>query len=268
MRWIIGDIHGMLKPLETVLRSVEIADDEAELLFIGDYINRGPSSADVVETLIALPEARFIRGNHDDIFDLILNQQCFALHPSAPNPLMAMRWFLEHGLDKTMLSYGADPQLIDDYIQRPDDRLIGELTRTVPPHHRAFFRRLPSAIDERDFFMVHATWPTDAKAEWPGVSTRLADDNKLRHAALWQRFTNEDIGRRKPWRRTGFFGHTPVANYTAAARTGLALPLVGPQIVLLDTACALSTAGRLTAFCVETRTFIQADHFGNLVDDD
>lgn len=267
MRWIIGDIHGMLGPLETLLRAVDVADDEAELLFVGDYINRGAHSAEVVETLLALPDARFIRGNHDDIFDLILSGECYALHPTAPNPLMAMRWFLEHGLDKTLLSYGADPELIERYIERPDDRLIPQLTAGVPAEHRRFFRQLPPVIDEHDFFLVHATWPTDHKTELPGVSTRVKSDPSLRHAALWGRFTDEEIGRRKAWRRTGFFGHTPVANY-AAARNGPDLPLVGPQIVLLDTGCALSTSGRLTAFCVETRTFIQTDHFGGLIDED
>jgi serine/threonine protein phosphatase 1 len=267
MRWIIGDIHGMLSPLENLLRAIDVADDEAELLFLGDYVNRGPASADVVETLLALPEARFIRGNHDDVFDLVLNRECYCVHASAPNPLMAMRWFLEHGLDKTLLSYGADPELIERYIEKPNEKLIPELTAGVPENHRKFFRQLPPVIDEHDFFMAHATWPTDERTELPGLSTRVKSGSGLRHAALWGRFTDEEIGRRKAWRRTGFFGHTPVSNYVAAARTGMELPLVGPQIVLLDTGCALSSSGRLTGFCVETRTYIQTDHFGKLVDD-
>lgn len=267
MRWIIGDIHGMLGPLETLLRAIEVADDEAELLFIGDYVNRGPDSANAVETLLALPDARFIRGNHDDIFDLVLNNQCASLHPSAPNPLMAMRWFLEHGLDKTLLSYGADPKLIERYIQNPDGKLIADLTAGVPAHHRAFFRALPMVIDEHDFFMVHAIWPIDRKTELPGVGERVKNSGPMRHAALWERFRDDDIAARKAWRRTGFFGHTPVYNYASAGRTGKDLPLVGPQIVLLDTGCALGSTGRLTAFCVETRTYIQTDHFGKLVEE-
>lgn len=268
MRWIIGDIHGMLNPLHTLLRAVEFADDEAEFLFLGDYINRGPDSAMVVETLLAIPDARFIRGNHDDVFDLILNRDCFCPHSTAPNPLLAMKWFLEHGLDKTWLSYGADPEQIERFLERPEDKIMQDLVALVPQHHRRFFRHLPPAIDEQDFFMVHATWPTDEKTDGPGVAMRLKNHPKLRHPALWGRFRDEDIGKRKAWRRQGFFGHTPVHNYMASAQSGPDLPLTGPQITLLDTGCALGPSGRLTAFCVETRTFIQTDHFGNLVEEE
>lgn len=268
MRWIIGDIHGMLGPLETLLRAVDVADEEAELLFIGDYINRGPDSALVVETLLAIPDGRFIRGNHDDVFDLIVNGDCYAPHPAAPSRLAAMRWFLEHGLDRTLLSYGADPEQLERFLEKPTDRLMAQLIELVPEHHRRFFRNLPPAIDEHDFFMVHAYWPPNERTESPGVAMRLRNDPRLRYDALWARFTDQDIGVRKNWRRTGFFGHTPVNNYLAAAQDGLDLPLVGPQCVLLDTACALEESGRLTAFCVETRTFLQTDHFGNLVDEE
>lgn len=268
MRWIIGDIHGMLGPMETLLRAVDVADDEAEILFLGDYINRGPDSALVVETLLALPDCRFIRGNHDDVFDLILNGDCYAPHPTAPQPLTALRWFLEHGLDRTMLSYGADPEQLERFLQKPTDRLMAQLVELVPEHHRRFFRSLPPAIDEHDFFMVHALWPAEERTESPGVAMRLANNPRLRHDALWGRYVDQDIGCRKNWGRTGFFGHTPVNNYMAAAQGGQDLPVVGPQCVLLDTACALSPTGRLTAFCVETRTFLQTDHFGNLVDEE
>jgi hypothetical protein len=59
-----------------------------------------------------------------------------------------------------------------------------------------------------------------------------------------------------------FFGHTPVGNY-AATRGSRMVPVVGPSIVLLDTAAALG--GRLTAYCVETGRFLQADPSGRTV---
>jgi hypothetical protein len=46
------------------------------------------------------------------------------------------------------------------------------------------------------------------------------------------------------------------------------IPVVGPRIVLLDTACALGTFGRLTAYCVEAESILQVDHFGKMVQDD
>src|SRR5690606_1076938 len=137
--------------------------------------------------------------------------------------------FLEHGLDKTLLSYGADPALIERYIERPSEKLIPDLIAGVPESHRRFFRQLPPVIDEHDFFMAHASWPTDEKTELPAVSTRVRADSRLRHEVLWGRLTADDMARRKAWRRTGFFGHSPVGNYTTAHGSG-DLPLVGPQI--------------------------------------
>jgi hypothetical protein len=43
------------------------------------------------------------------------------------------------------------------------------------------------------------------------------------------------------------------------------VPIAGNQVVLIDTGCALSQAGRLTAYCVEQRRYVQADRFGKIV---
>ena len=99
---------------------------------------------------------------------------------------------------------------------------------------------------------------------------------RLRHPLLWGRFTDDEIHRVKAWRRTGYFGHTPVSNYAASYRTpgGLLrgkvdrpqmVPVVGPKIVLLDTAAALGEDGRLPPYCPEKQGFLQADHFGEMV---
>ena len=58
MRWVIGDIHGMVKPLEALIRAVEQHDKERQLMFVGDYVNRGPHSKEVIDLLLSLKEAR------------------------------------------------------------------------------------------------------------------------------------------------------------------------------------------------------------------
>jgi hypothetical protein len=55
-----------------------------------------------------------------------------------------------------------------------------------------------------------------------------------------------------------------VGNYLAL-RGRRMVPVVGPSIVLLDTAAALGAHGRLTAYCVESGRFLQADHAGRPV---
>ena len=74
------------------------------------------------------------------------------------------------------------------------------------------------------------------------------------------------MGRTKAWRRTGYFGHTPVSFYGAAiGRSTVMLPVVANRMVLLDTAAALGHDGRLTALCPDDGAFVQVDHFGALV---
>ena len=63
----IGDVHGCLTALDTLLDFVELQPDDT-LIFLGDYVDRGPDSRGVVERLIELsarPNTIFLRGNHD-----------------------------------------------------------------------------------------------------------------------------------------------------------------------------------------------------------
>lgn len=70
----IGDIHGCLKALETLIDCVEPSDDDV-LVTLGDYVDRGPDAYGVIEYLIAL-HRRFqlvaLRGNHEE---MMLNAQ-------------------------------------------------------------------------------------------------------------------------------------------------------------------------------------------------
>lgn len=63
----IGDIHGSPVALRTLLESLNLRDNR--LIFLGDYIDRGPGSSQVLETLLELssdPKHVFLRGNHEE----------------------------------------------------------------------------------------------------------------------------------------------------------------------------------------------------------
>jgi len=66
------------------------------------------------------------------------------------------------------------------------------------------------------------------------------------------------IARNKRWKRTGYFGHTPVK----ALGVDENVPVRGPKIVLLDTGAALNAHGRLTAVCADTGETLQVDRRG------
>src|SRR5262245_39166841 len=63
----IGDVHGCLTALDTLLGFVQPGRDD-QLVFLGDYVDRGPDSKGVVNRLIELQhtgQAVFLRGNHE-----------------------------------------------------------------------------------------------------------------------------------------------------------------------------------------------------------
>jgi serine/threonine protein phosphatase 1 len=269
MRWIIGDVHGMLRSLEALLKEVSRVDSGARFFFAGDYVNRGPDSRGVVDLLLSLRDARFIRGNHDDIFDHVLNGTCYAAEEKEEaDPLFSFQWFMHHGLDATFASYGVDSAEIEFCNHRPSMRQLDRITAQVPESHKLFFRNLPALIEEPDLFVVHAKWDPDEADSRPAMAQQLERSFPARYEALWGRFSEDEIQRTKAWSRTGYFGHTPVYVYAASQRTGelLVRPIAGPKIVLLDTGVALSESGRLTAYCPDEQVFVQADRFGRVVE--
>jgi serine/threonine protein phosphatase 1 len=99
MRWIVGDIHGMLRPLERLVAAVRAADPDARLMFAGDYVNRGPDARGVVDFLLGLGDtARFVRGNHDDVFDQVLTGENFTGEIGSDHRAAAFKWFMQHAL--------------------------------------------------------------------------------------------------------------------------------------------------------------------------
>ena len=262
MRWIIGDIHGMLRPLEALVAAVDRADKERQFLFVGDYVNRGPDSRAVIDLLLSLGRARFVRGNHDDVLDQVLSSVSYCGKPGEDYRIAAFKWFMQHGLDKTFLSYGARGQELTATLRRPTSRALDELAAHVPVAHKQFVRQLPAVIEEDDFFVAHAKWDIYTPTADPPVAERLAAAEGPRYTLLWGRYRTDEVPAEKAWHHTGYFGHTPVDSYSDG---DVLLPIAGPKLVLLDTAAALVPHGRLTALCHETRRFIQVDAAGKVV---
>ena len=69
--FVVGDLHGCVEELDRLLQ--ELAPGDADtVVFLGDYIDRGPSPRDVVERVLRLqregPSCVFLKGNHEDMF--------------------------------------------------------------------------------------------------------------------------------------------------------------------------------------------------------
>ena len=163
--YAIGDVHGCLAELKAAER--RIAADAARLpaarriiLCLGDLVDRGPQSADVLDHLTGAPPAGFERlslcGNHDETFLAFLDD------PQA-NP-----GWLEFGGEETLQSYGVDMLR----LARRGNGLagLGEALRDIVPEaHVKFLSRLPVAVRFGDVLFVHAGVrpgvPLDAQAE-------------------------------------------------------------------------------------------------------
>ena len=150
--YAIGDIHGealKLDRLHALIRA-DAAGRAAErriAIYLGDYVDRGPDSAGVVDRLIAdtLPgfERVFLMGNHED----------FLLHfLEAANSMSA--WFYNGGV-QTLESYDVDPRGHDAWMADPGE-LRDEFRSRLPPAHVGFFEALDLYRIEGDYLFVHA----------------------------------------------------------------------------------------------------------------
>jgi len=67
----VGDIHGCIDPMNRLLARIEAYAASGTVVFLGDYIDRGPDSSAVLDRLMAGPSANFrwicLMGNHEDM---------------------------------------------------------------------------------------------------------------------------------------------------------------------------------------------------------
>ncbi len=150
--YAVGDIHGRADLLRRLLGLIE-ADNarqpraEVWLIFLGDYIDRGPASRDVIDILMEHPsfadKVVRLRGNHED-----------ALLTFLDDPSHGRLW-LEWGGMATMTSYGVrvPADLPADQRFEHLSRRLGEL---LPAGHRAFLAALPLTQTLGDYMFVHA----------------------------------------------------------------------------------------------------------------
>src|SRR5262249_23670982 len=150
-----------------------------------------------------------------------------------PEPrFSAFQWFMQHGLDKTLASYGITPSEMQRALKKPGDASLDYLVEPVPQAHRKFIRDLPVVLETDDMFVAHAQWNITTPTEDPPLTERIASSEVIRYTLLWGRYRADELEAEKPWGRTGYFGHTPVDSYL---ETDTLVPIAGPKIVLLDT---------------------------------
>lgn len=141
MIYAIGDIHGQLLKLQRLLDKLELQPED-RLVFMGDYVDRGPASKEVIETLCRIqterPNTVFIRGNHDQTF--MDARDLFDPNREARRPYRQISWWFEYGGRETIESYGPHH----------------EWYKYVPDHHWAFLDSTILEFREGPYVFVHA----------------------------------------------------------------------------------------------------------------
>ena len=181
--YAIGDVHGRLDLLERMHESIaeELArdrPDEWRIVHLGDYVDRGPDSAGVIDLLISAraadPRVMALVGNHDVGFLDFLG---------LPDPTGL---FARYGGVDTARSYGVR---LDPDDGRAFAAQAAELRAAVPEAHAAFLRGLPYSLEFGDFFFCHAgirpgvpldkqapmdlIWIRDAFLDHPGLHPKV-----------------------------------------------------------------------------------------------
>ena len=146
--YAIGDIHGCRKQLVSLLGSV--GEDahrfggEVRLVFLGDYVDRGPDSAGVLDCLTSadLPgKADFLMGNHEEAMLEVYDGETETL-----------AGWLRFGGAQTLESYGIDRA----EVHRLGIDLPARMREVVPAAHVDFLRNLQDQVRIGDHLFVHA----------------------------------------------------------------------------------------------------------------
>lgn len=148
-RFVIGDIHGCDKALRTLIESIDPSPDD-ELVFLGDYVDRGPDSRGVIDQIIDLRQrcnVVALRGNHEIML-------CGVAFGGVEGEI-----WLESGGNATVASYG------------------GSLEK-IPTSHREFLHSLRPYYETEDSIFVHACYdprlPMDQQSDevryWTHIS--------------------------------------------------------------------------------------------------
>jgi serine/threonine protein phosphatase 1 len=171
----IGDIHGCTSRLKQLLGLIAFDPLADTLVFVGDYLDRGPDVRGAIDTLLALketcPNVICLKGNHEAMF---LN-------------------YYGEGHDEELFLCNSGMSTLDSYGISIAEARKG---KGVPESHLRFLTALPLSHETDEYFFVHA-----------GLRPGIPRSEQLPEDLLWIR--NEFIESNWDFGRTVVFGHTP-----------------------------------------------------------
>lgn len=225
--YAIGDVHGCYD-LALALVSAITADIATLapavrplIVFCGDYIDRGPRSAEVLSMLVwmrreAPCDVVCLRGNHEDMLIAFLE-----------NPHGALAW-LAHGGVETLASYGV---LVDPLLPVEDqcEALRAGLLDRMPHSHHDLLHRLAIRMVCGDYLFVHA-----------GLRPNVPLDRQSDRDCLWIR--HDFLEAKGPFEKTVVHGHTWQSPAPVVTRSRIGIDTGAYQTGVLTAARLISSS--------------------------
>lgn len=178
-KWIIPDIHGCAKTVKALLENLLKVTREDELFFLGDYIDRGPNSKNVIDYLMDLREGgyktHFLKGNHEDY--------CLQAWEADQKPHL-----FKPSVQKAWENVGATETLKSFGVKRPKD---------IPMKYIEWMQQLEYYYELKDYILVHA-----------GMNFKEENPFEDTYSMMWTRNFKVDFGKSNG--RRIIHGHIPV----------------------------------------------------------
>lgn len=249
----IGDVHGRYDLLDQLLTmcAEKIMAQTHKVVFLGDWVDRGPDSFEVINRIKAMCDAGSaiaILGNHDDMMldyyrEGIPQKHCI--------------WTMNGGV-KTMVSYTKHYGLYG----------IGHFFQAFNRSgHAQWLKSLPYFYETENVFFSHAPIPNKyvVQAGLANIRPFEGDFRANKEALTW---TYVDRSIEGQWEHD--HGKLAVCGHVHALREGKLEPRVYPQIIYADTGSGCAPHGRLSAVIITDGKydgFLQAIPIDKIVDD-
>lgn len=190
---VIADIHGHFDAHQRLKREFNYNPTEHQLVYLGDYIDRGPNSCEVVNEVLRDVQdgAIALLGNHERMMLDALTKE-----PSKDRINDMLRW-LRNGGQKTLDSYKNRKRALKSHLE--------------------FFATLPLYVESDNYFFVHA-----------GVNPTRKIEDQTEEDFLWIRhdFLNAtDLSRAT--NKIVIFGHSPTLAFTGRAEIFISKDRIG-----------------------------------------
>ena len=194
--FVVGDIHGCHVLLAQIHKKILDKSNHTSgnklLIYLGDYIDRGPKIKETIQALLDFQpdnfEQIFLLGNHEQMMLDFINK--------VPDSLYL--WILNGG-DETLISYGIkDVESFYDET-KSNEILYNELVNNIPQDHLQFFNNLSLSYQWSGYFFVHA-----------GIDPDIPLDKQDKHTLIWQR-SSKFLSNTKVFEKIIVHGHTSQA---------------------------------------------------------